>query len=54
MKRQQGQRAHNLVSCSGGHLFQIIDGQRVWVSDPPASYLQDAAADAAGDRQGVR
>ena len=27
--------------ASGRHLFRVIDGVRYWVSEPPASYLQE-------------
>lgn len=45
MKQQQQRAGARLVACPGGHLFQIIDGQRRWVSEPPASYLEDVRAD---------
>jgi hypothetical protein len=45
MKQQQQRGDARLVACPGGHLFKVINGQRQWVSTPPASYLEDAQAD---------
>ena len=45
MKQQQQRADARLVACPGGHLFQVINGQRQWVSEPPAGYLEDVHAD---------
>jgi len=45
MKQQQQRADARLVACPGGHTFRIVNGQRQWVSTPPASYLEEAHAD---------
>lgn len=44
MNQQQQAPAPQVVAC-GHHLFRIVNGQRHWITEPPAEWLEQAQQD---------